>query len=871
MSKFKDKLIDRLLGWIPDNRIKMEAEIRAEGRLKIPSGKIKRSSTIFVPQTHRDWINAIATATADEPELAPLAELYKNILLDGHLRATIDNRIHRVLRSRFLIRSANGDENDQLAKLLQRPWFEHFIREAMMSIFTGVKVIELFDIDKELELERITPIPMEYLRPDKHMVLYEPYGTQGYPYDKPPYNRFYVQIGEDRDLGLLAQLAPLVLAKKLSMGSWLDYIEKYGIAPLFITTDNPTTKRQEELFKMAQEFFSNSFVVLLNGEHVEVGKVPSTDTYNVFDAMIKRINSEISKVILGQDATTTNKDSKGTYGSLKVMQEVANDRHESDKLFIQYIINKKLLPLLANLSSKYTGFADAVFEWNQSENLDNGTYLDRVIRLKQAGFEIDPDAVAERTGIPIIGIQAPEGPNPDGKKKKITANVHSYYQDILDCPDCASVIAEPVAIDISKYTKILLRIAKDLFKKGLKDFYDPELHIKIFDDLSNAAELGYGENWIKFEPAHSPTIKLLQKNLFFFAAGKTMAQLKEMNELLVDEKGRIRSWNDFKKQVLKLNKTYNQRYLQAEYQTAKASAQAARKWNEALETADTYPNLEYTTAKDDRVRDSHAKLDGVIRPINDKFWDTYYPPNGWRCRCSVRPSKDEPTPVNKIPPVPVHKHFVHNVGKTGRIFDEKHPYFNALDCTDDKPTAGLKKKCKQVRRNLMERAKTLFPLYKLYYESESGGKLYVSKWAFASNDINENIRIGKIFADNKHVIYIRPHIELDFYKNPEFKLIHEGKSLIGDAYINRKKSKDVVKYLRNGFSLKYTKNGQLQYFKESFIVFEILKTDDITQVARKLKGELKTHKKCKVVFLIKENKVIQIENKALYDDIIKKL
>ena len=868
MSKFKDKLIDRLLGWIPDNRIKMEAETRAEGRLKIPSGKIKRSSTIFVPQTHRDWINAIAAATADEPELAPLAELYKNILLDGHLRATIDNRIHRVLRSRFLIRNANGDENDQLAKLLQRPWFEHFIREAMMSIFTGVKVIELFDINKELELERITSIPMEYLRPDKHMVLYEPYGTQGYPYDKPPYNRFYIQIGEDRDLGLLAQLAPLVLAKKLSMGSWLDYIEKYGIAPLFITTDNPTTKRQEELFKMAQEFFSNSFVVLRNGERVEVGKVPSTDTYNVFDAMIKRINSEISKVILGQDATTTNKDSKGTYGSLKVMQEVANDRHESDKLFIQYIINKKLLPLLANLSSKYTGFADAVFEWDQSENLDNGTYLDRVIRLKQAGFEIDPDAVAERTGIPIIGIQAPEGPNPDGEKKKITANVHSYYQDILDCPDCAPVIAEPVA-NISKYTKILLRIAKDLFKKGLKDFYDPELHVKIFDDLSNAAELGYGGNWIKFDPAHSPTVKLLQKNLFFFAAGKTMAQLKEMNELLVDNKGRIRSWDDFKKQVLKLNKTYNLRYLQAEYQTAKASAQAARKWNEALETADTYPNLEYTTAKDDRVRDSHAKLDGVIRPINDGFWDTYYPPNGWRCRCSVRPSKDEPTPVNKIPPVPVHKHFMHNVGKTGRIFDEKHPYFKYINECDDTQTPDASfKKCVKKLKLLFEYAKLKYPLYRVIYTSKNGAKVRASIWAKFANDYKINKEKAIYAASSGYNFDLPPYVNIQKHKNIDFIYIENKKRFFVEGYFNDTYKK-ADKYIKAAFNDKYRISNQLAK-KESYLYLSIKQTD-IELAARKLNGEFKFWRYNKGVFVEIDKKVVLIKKEDKYNTILDKM
>ena len=154
-----------------------------------------------------------------------------------------------------------------------------------------------------------------------------------------------------------------------------------------------------------------------------------------------------------------------------------------------------------------------------------------------------------------------------------------------------------------------------------------------------------------------------------------MAQLKEMNALLVDESGKIRKWQDFRSEVLKLNKRYNLRYLQTEYQTAKASAQMARKWNEAQEVKHLYPNLKYITAHDERVREEHAKLHGVIVPINDEFWDKHYPPNGWRCRCSVQSSDAPPTDPDKIPKVPVHKHFQHNVGKTGQIFDEKqHPY-----------------------------------------------------------------------------------------------------------------------------------------------------------------------------------------------------
>ena len=55
----------------------------------------------------------------------------------------------------------------------------------------------------------------------------------------------------------------------------------------------------------------------------------------------------------------------------------------------------------------------------------------------------------------------------------------------------------------------------------------------------------------------------------------------------------------------------------------------------------------YRTAGDDRVRPEHAALNGVTLPPSDDFWESYYPPNGWRCRCTVvqvRKKKHPATP-----------------------------------------------------------------------------------------------------------------------------------------------------------------------------------------------------------------------------------
>lgn len=60
----------------------------------------------------------------------------------------------------------------------------------------------------------------------------------------------------------------------------------------------------------------------------------------------------------------------------------------------------------------------------------------------------------------------------------------------------------------------------------------------------------------------------------------------------------------------------------------------------------------YSTAGDDRVRPSHAELDGVTLPKEHPFWQTCWPPNGWNCRCSVIPFFDEQPIVE--PPAGAH-------------------------------------------------------------------------------------------------------------------------------------------------------------------------------------------------------------------------
>jgi SPP1 gp7 family putative phage head morphogenesis protein len=97
--------------------------------------------------------------------------------------------------------------------------------------------------------------------------------------------------------------------------------------------------------------------------------------------------------------------------------------------------------------------------------------------------------------------------------------------------------------------------------------------------------------------------------------------------------------------VRTVDQTYNSQYLRAEYNFANASAEMAAKWEQFAADGDRY-YLQYRTAGDDHVRPEHERLNGVTLPVDDPFWDEYYPPNGWNCRCTVaqvRKSKATPS------------------------------------------------------------------------------------------------------------------------------------------------------------------------------------------------------------------------------------
>lgn len=141
---------------------------------------------------------------------------------------------------------------------------------------------------------------------------------------------------------------------------------------------------------------------------------------------------------------------------------------------------------------------------------------------------------------------------------------------------------------------------------------------------------------LRQRPLDDISVQRLKESNYVFSGFKTFHELNEAFPSLLDADGNRKPFERFLNDVQTVNETYNSWYLKAEYNFAMSSADMAARWQSwwTDEDRDRYL-LQYRTVGDKRVRESHRLMHNITLPITSRFWDSYFPPNGWNCRCTV--------------------------------------------------------------------------------------------------------------------------------------------------------------------------------------------------------------------------------------------
>ncbi|WP_455766251.1 phage minor head protein [Phocaeicola plebeius] len=274
---------------------------------------------------------------------------------------------------------------------------------------------------------------------------------------------------------------------------------------------------------------------------------------------------------------------------------------------------------------------------------------------------------------------------------------------------------------------------------------------------------------LKEVPLDDISVQRLKESNYVFSGIKTFHELNEAFPSLLDEEGNRKPFNQFLNDVQKVYDAYNVQYLRTEYNFAQASALMAARWKKFEQEGDRY-NLQYRTMYDKRVRRTHRMLHNITLPIESPFWNKYFPPNGWGCRCTVvqvrkdkYPVSNEQEAMNLGSQATAGKYqemFMFNPGKRMTTFPAYNGYTlrkcNGCDYRPDKmklaadiPDNEVCRACRLLQESISHY--TVVPT--------KAGKLRIHD-GHGKHEREENIRIGTYLAE-KH------GYEIDLLDNPQ--------------------------------------------------------------------------------------------------------
>lgn len=746
-----------------------------------------------------------AIMQAENPEMPRryvLYQIYTQILRqDLQLRSQLRTAINEVLSENWVILNEKGDVNEEATKLLSAKWFVQLLYYYCETEFWGHSLLEMGEMVPDEKqrgwvFKNVVLIPRMNVVPETGELLANPSDTQGLPYREAPFNTWLLEAGNDYDLGELHVSARAAIYKGYTVGDWARSGEKWSDPMLVILTDETEDAELNAKEKFAANFGANSYYIgNKTDDEIQLLERKNENGYKINLELCNYLDKEKSQQINGQVASSTD---TAYVGSSQVQERILSGYTETRLKNLTFWVNEVVLPFLINCNG-----GDSAYK------ILKGCTFMPVRMLKP----LIPDPTQNDPNQPT-----PQG-GAGGKKPKIqnlqmwasgyvsvSNQIIELYQHFdCECEECTkskvqSLKSKVVNKGIDIDTLIEASIKRIYEQKLALGSVDADLWKYNADELFKGVKEGtdYTAKDLAYGSAEHRLYLGLKYNVNVTAAFKMHHNSLEMAAQLFDDNGKRKPFYKFKKDVLPITGNYNKTWLETEYNTAVASGRSAAQW---VKFAAEGGKLMYRTQRDGRVRDEHRGLDGTVKDVNDSFWDNYYPPNGWRCRCFVR-KVDSETPYKDPESIPeVLPAFKNNPGKTLKAFTDALPYFETSAQFYDKALKTFNMPV-GLNRAEFDRNKALFDAYSadkdhelLVVDNESGG--FVFRHLKSDKDelaflTKTGTNLASTFGD---AIIIRERGEMDGVKQPDFK-INEQKAEAKELKASSVNAVD--KNLRNG-------------------------------------------------------------------------
>ena len=363
----------------------------------IPRLNQKQPAVIRLTQPKRfnidtsDFMAAIhAAENVDYAQRTKLYDLYTDILLDAHLSSVIDKRKNAVLCSSVEFQR-NGKPDDAINEQILSPWFYRCVSDILDARFWGFSLLQFYKNNEWIDYDLV---PRKHVEPVRRLILSRQTDIQGISWDEFSDLLF---IGRDTDLGLLAKAAPWVIYKRNTTADWAQFSEVFGMPIQEYIYDTDDEDARERALQDANSI--GSLATFIHGKDTELQLREAgnkTGSADVYERLVERCNSEISKLILGNTLTTESSD-KGTQALGTVHKKVEESVAKADREYVLKVLNYDMTDIFARMGINTSG---GKFCFPEKKDVDPNTEMSVLTQLHTTfSLPIDDDYLYEKFGV----------------------------------------------------------------------------------------------------------------------------------------------------------------------------------------------------------------------------------------------------------------------------------------------------------------------------------------------------------------------------------------------------------------------------------------------------------------------------------------
>ena len=368
-------------------------------------------------------------------------KIYREFLTDPHVWACVQSRKSGVLSLEWEI--DRGKAKSKQAQIVENIFnnldLYTLISEIIDAVLFGFQPLEIiwqkqgnlilpaeikakpaewfvFDDDNKLKFKSRENYKGEEL-PDKKFLC-------------PQYNPSYQNPYGERTL---SRIFWNVTLKNGGLRFWITFTEKYGMP--FLVGKHPRgaeVDETEDIADILNSMVQDAIAVIPDDTSIEIHEAEKSSSCDIYEKLIDKMNSEISKAILGQ-TLTTEIGNKGSYSASKTHMNVRQDIIDADKKLVEKTLNQLIKWIYELNFSEQINIP--VFSMYEIEDVDlNIAQRDKI--LSDSGVKFTKEYLMKTYGFEEedIEVSKPENQN-NTQNLKPANNFKEFKESKSEFPD----------------------------------------------------------------------------------------------------------------------------------------------------------------------------------------------------------------------------------------------------------------------------------------------------------------------------------------------------------------------------------------------------------------------------------------------------